>query len=63
MYALTTNGCGNLAASITTEAVDGRTSEAKPTGSDFNGSIKPSRPMISYLYLSQGWAPGMKISQ
>ncbi len=36
----------------TIEAVSGRTSAAKATGSDFSGSSAPERATISYLYLS-----------
>jgi hypothetical protein len=35
--------------STTIEAVRGLTSDAKASGSDFNGSISPSAETISYL--------------
>ena len=47
----------------TIEAVCGRSSAANASGSDFSGSMRPSAPMISYLYLLPGLASGMKISQ
>ena len=50
-------------ASTTIDAVEGRISAANATGSDFSGSSWPSRPTISYLYLSPARAPGTKISQ
>src|SRR5438445_11436285 len=58
-------GGGRLTALISTtmEAVVGRRSAVNATGSDFNGSMRPSGPMISYLYFSPGRTPGTKISQ
>ena len=55
-------GRGSFALSITIEAVRGRISLPKPTGSAFISSW-PERAMISYLYLSPALAPGTKISQ
>ena len=57
-------GCGRTSASLSTtiEAVFGRSSAAKATGSALSGS-RPCAPRISYLYLSPAFAPGTKISQ
>ncbi len=38
-----------LSVRATTEAVEGRSSAAKPNGSAFSGSSPPSAPMISNL--------------
>jgi hypothetical protein len=42
-------GFGILVSSTTIEAVEGRISAAKATGSDFNGRCRPSGPVMSNL--------------
>jgi hypothetical protein len=49
--------------SHTTDAVEGRSSAPKPTGSALSGSNVPSAPTISYLYSVPSASAGTKISQ